>query len=72
MEKAVSENSLGVQRLRICLAMQGTWVRPLVRELRWKLGGDAHLRQVEVLSEGEHSKSKVGRYTNSAGVDLQI
>lgn len=30
------------------------------------------MSQVEVLSEGKHSKLKLGRYMNSTGVDLQI
>ena len=33
-KKRSQEMSLVVQCLRICLAMQGTWVQSLVRELR--------------------------------------
>ena len=33
-KKGSQETSLVVQCLRICLAMQGTWVQSLVRELR--------------------------------------
>ena len=44
--------SLMVQLLKFCLAMQGTWVQPLVEELRYHMlqGNEAHVTAKESTS----------------------
>ena len=57
--------SLVVQWLRIHLAMQGTWVRPLVRELRCHMPWNNLAHSPQLLSLGTTTKESMGRDESS-------